>query len=72
MGSQVQLTPTTELAPRAHHGNRTAPLQLQLVFEDVRLRGMSVAERQAVLGTLARFLLEAGGVATPEVGDDYA
>ena len=63
---------TTELAPRPHHGSRTSPLQLQLVLEDVRLRGMSVAERQAVLGTLARFLLEAGGVATPEVGDDHA
>jgi hypothetical protein len=72
MGSQVQLTPKTELAPRPHHGTRTAPLQLHLVLDDVRLRGMSSAERQTVLRTLARLLLEAGGAATREVGDDNA
>ena len=70
MGSLVQLTRTT--APRPHHGTRTASLQLDLVLDDVRLRGMTPAERQAVRRTLARLLLEAGGVATREVGDDHA
>jgi hypothetical protein len=33
---------------------------------------MTPAERQAALRTLARLLLEAGGVVTREVGDDRA
>jgi len=72
MGSLVQFTRRTGLAPRPHHGTRTAPLQLDLVLDDLRLRGMTPAERQAALRALARLLLEAGGVATREVGDDNA
>jgi hypothetical protein len=49
-----------------------APRQLDLVLDDVRFRAMTPAERQAVLRAMARLLLEAGGVATREVGDDNA
>jgi hypothetical protein len=72
MGSLVQLTRRTGLARRPHHGARMAPLQLDLVLDDLRLRGITLAERQAALRVLARLLLEAGGVATREVGDDNA
>ena len=72
MGSPVQLTRRTGLARRPHHGARMAPLQLDLVLDDVRLRAMTPAERQAVLRAMARLLLEAGGVATREVSDDNA
>jgi hypothetical protein len=47
-------------------------LQLDLVLDDVRLRGMTAAERQAALRAIARLLLEAGGAASEEVGDDNA
>jgi hypothetical protein len=49
-----------------------APRQLDLVLDDVRFRAMTPTERRAVLRAMARLLLEAGGVATPEVGDDNA
>jgi hypothetical protein len=51
---------------------RTAPIQLDLVLDDVRLRGMTPAERQTVLRTFARLLLEAGGAITREADDDRA
>ena len=54
------------------HTPPTAPRQLDLVLDDVRLRGMTPAERQAVLEALAHLLLEASGIATQEVGDDNA
>jgi hypothetical protein len=38
----------------------------------VRLQGITAAQRQTVLRALARLLLEAGDVATREVGDDHA
>jgi hypothetical protein len=72
MGSLVKLTRRTELAPSLHHRTRTAPIQLDLVLDDVRLRGMTPAERQTVLRTLARLLLEAGGAVTREADDDRA
>ena len=70
MGALLPLARRTELACR--HTALTAPRQLDLVLDDVRLRGMTPAERQAVLRALARLLLEAGGIATREVGDDNA
>ena len=72
MGSLVPLTRRTQLAPRSEHLPATAPRQLDLVLDDVRLRGMTPAERQAALRSLARLLLEASGVAPREVGDDHA
>ncbi len=70
MKAQLPFARRTELARR--HTALTAPRQLDLVLDDVRLRAMTPAERQAVLRAMARLLLEAGGVATPEVGDDNA
>ena len=50
----------------------TAPRQLDLVLDDVRLRGMTPAARQAALRSLAYVLLGASGIATQEAGDDHA
>jgi hypothetical protein len=72
MGSLVQLTRRSGLASIPHHRTRMVLLQLDLVLDDVRLRGMTAAERQAALRAIARLLLEAGGAASEEVGDDNA
>src|SRR5438876_4751759 len=60
MGSLVPLARRTQLVLRPECTPPTAPRQLDLVLDDVRLRGMTPAERQAVLRSLARLLLEAG------------
>jgi hypothetical protein len=70
MEARLPLARRTELVCR-----RTvlmAPRQLDLVLDDVRFRAMTPTERLAVLRAMARLLLEAGGVATPEVSDDNA
>ena len=72
MGSLLLLARRTELAPRLEHTPLTARRQLDLVFDNVRLRGMTPAERQAALRSLAHLLLEASGFATQEAGDDHA
>jgi hypothetical protein len=72
MGPLVRLTRRTRLAPIPHHRTPVALLQLDLVFDDVRLRGMTAAERQAALRAIAQLLLEAVGAAKEEVGDDNA
>jgi hypothetical protein len=70
MEARLPVARRTELACR--HKALTAPRQLDLVLDDVRVRAMTPAERQAVLRAMARLLLEAGGVATREVSDDNA
>lgn len=70
MGSQLPLARRTKLAPRPEPAP-TLPRQFDLVLDDVRLWGMAPPERQAVLRSLARLLLEASGVATREAGDDH-
>jgi hypothetical protein len=70
MEARLPLARRTELACR--HPALTAPRQLDLVLDDVRFRAMTPTERRAVLRVMARLLLEAGGVATPEVSDDNA
>lgn len=72
MGSQLLLAGRTELAPRLGPSPPTALRQLDLVLDDVRLRGTTLAERQAVLRSLAHLLLEASGVTMREAGDDHA
>ena len=47
-----------------------APRQLNMVLDSVRLRGMSLAERGAVLTRLSGLLLEAAGIAVREHNDD--
>ena len=71
MGSLLPLARRTELVPRLDRPP-TAPRQLDLVLDDVRLRGMTPAERQAALMSLAHLLLEGSGIAPQEVDDDLA
>src|SRR5260221_260849 len=47
MGSLVPLARRTQLVPRPEGTPPTAPRQLDLVLDDVRLRGMTPPERQA-------------------------
>jgi very-short-patch-repair endonuclease len=70
MVAQLRLARRTELARRLRHSLPAAPRQLDLILDDTRFRGMTLVERQAVLRALARLLLEAGGVAKREAGDD--
>ena len=72
MGSLVPLARATELVPRPRSALPTAPRQLDLVLDDVRLQGMTAAQRQAALKALAQLLLEASGAVTTEAGDDDA
>lgn len=68
MGSSVALA----RAPRPPSRPVTAPRQLNLVLDDVVLQGMTAAQRQAALKSLAQLVLEASGAKTWEVGDDIA
>ena len=72
MVAQLRFAGRTELARRLKNSLPAAPRQFDLVFDDTRFRGMTQVERHAVLRALARLLLEASGVAKPEVGDDNA
>lgn len=72
MGSLLPIARRTELVPRPKQTPPAAPRQLDLVLDDVRLRGMTPAERQAALMSLAHLLLEGSGIAPQEVGDDLA
>jgi hypothetical protein len=46
------------------------PRQLGLALDFLPTRGISTAERNAVIARLALMLMEAAGVATEERGDD--
>jgi hypothetical protein len=70
MQGRLAFARRTESAYR--HTALTAPRQLDLVLDDMRVQAMTPAERRAVLRAMARLLLEAGGVATREVSDDNA
>ena len=70
MGTLVTITRRTDLAPTSERAAPKAPRQLDLVLDDTRLRRMTPLERQAVLRSLARLMLEANGIATGEAGDD--
>ena len=72
MESLAPIATGTELAPTPEQMPPTPPRQLDLVLDDARLRRMTLAERQAALRSLAHLLLEAGGMATREAGDDNA
>ena len=70
MVAQLRLAQRTELTRRLRHGLPAEPRQLDLILDDTRFRGMTLAERHSVLRALARLLLEASGVAKLEVSDD--
>ena len=69
----LPLARRTEVARRLKRTPLTASRQLDLVLvlDDVRLRGMTPAEHQAALRSLAHLLIEASGIATQEAGDDH-
>jgi hypothetical protein len=46
------------------------PRQLSMVLDSLELKGISAAERRAVIARLARLLMEAAGVEIEESGDD--
>lgn len=72
MGSSVALARATQLVPRPPSRPLTATRQLDLVLDNVVLQGMTAAQREAALKSLAQLLLEASGAVTREVGDDIA
>jgi len=72
MASLVSLTQTTKLVFKPTPKALTTPRQFDLALDDLRLSRMTSAQRQAALRSLARLLLEAGGVAKREIGDDDA
>jgi len=47
-----------------------APRQLSMALDSMELRGISAAERSAVIARLVRLLMEAAGVASEERSDD--
>jgi hypothetical protein len=48
----------------------TAPRQLSMALDSVKLRGLSPSERRTALARLASLLMEAAGVAVEERDDD--
>ena len=72
MVAQLRFARRIELARRLKHSPPAAPRQLDLILEGPRFRGLTRVEHQAVLRALARLLLQASGVAKPEVSDDNA
>ena len=72
MGSQVARVRATGVVVRAKPALSIAPLQLDLVLDDVCLQGMTVAERRAALKALAQLFLEANGAVTTGGADDDA
>ena len=56
--------------PTPAQSSAAAPHQLSLSLDSTKLRGMTPADRGAVLALLARLLMEAAGVAAPERDDD--
>ena len=47
-----------------------SPRQLTMVLDSLRMGGISIAERNAVISRLARMLAEAAGIEIEEGGDD--
>jgi hypothetical protein len=70
MGSLIPLARRTELVRRRQGSLTAASRQFDLVLDDTKLRGMTREERSQTLRSLAHLLLEAGGMAVREAGDD--
>ena len=71
MGSLVPFSRRNALVPVTRRRTPVAPLQLNLVLDDARLKSQSAAERRAVVQALAHLLLEASGSAHPEAGHEH-
>lgn len=72
MGSQLARARATGVVVRAKPALSIAPLQLDLILDDVCLQGMTVGERHAALKALAQLFLEASGAVTTGGADDDA
>jgi hypothetical protein len=70
MGLLVPLARGTRIVPRLEHLPPRAPHQLDLVLDDMHLRGMTPAERQSVIRSLARLMLESRGLVMQEASDE--
>ena len=70
MELQSPAAPQPETA--SHPQAPPCPRQLDLVLHDARLKGMTIAQRQAARIALAHLLIEASGVAIEEAGHDHA
>ena len=44
--------------------------QMNLLFEDRRLEGLGILERNKVISTLAQILMQAAGIGVEEIDDD--
>lgn len=44
--------------------------QMNLLFEDNRLEGLGVLERNKIISTLAQILMQAAGIRVEELDDD--
>jgi hypothetical protein len=44
--------------------------QMNLLFEDSRLEGLGVLERDKIISTLAQILMQAAGIRVAELDDD--
>ena len=44
--------------------------QMNLLFEDDRLEGLGVLERNKIISTLAQILMQAAGIRVAELDDD--
>ena len=62
MGMLVPITRRKELVPMSERTLSQAPRQLDLVLDDMQIRGMTPLERQAVLRSLALLMHEASGL----------
>jgi hypothetical protein len=72
MGSLLSLARASELVPRPRSALPAPPRHLDLVLDDVRLKSVAAAQRQAILQAVAQLLLEASGAVTAKAGDDDA
>ncbi len=71
MGALVPFTTRASgLAPRPRSALPTRTRQLDLVLDDVSLRGMTTEQRKAALKMLAQLLLEASGSVIKGASDD--
>ena len=68
----IPITQATQLVPRPILSPQKAGRQLDLAFDRVDVQAMTPADRQVVLRSLVRLLLEAGGISREESGDDHA
>ena len=71
MGSLIPLVQTTKLVSRPPPRTLITQRQFDLALDDVRVQAMTPTQRQSALRSLVRLMLEAGGAAQEEAGNDH-